>query len=492
MAPVATMKKSTPPATFQTKLLIDNKWVDPVDGGSFETLNPATGEPIATVAAATGKDVDKAVVAARRALESGPWSTMDAADRGRLLYKLADLIEKESKELAAFESMNCGKTITDSLGDLQGVVNTFRYYAGWADKIEGATVPVRGDFLCYTLRQPVGVVGQIIPWNFPLLMLAWKWGPALACGNTIVLKPAEQTPLTALRLGELAMEAGFPAGVVNILNGFGETTGAALVVHPGVDKIAFTGHVDTAKIIQKAAADTLKRVTFELGGKSPNVVFADADMDAAVAGAFHAIYFHGGQCCTAGSRLFVEKKVHQEFVERLAEKSKERRLGDPMDPTTEQGPQVSQEQLDKILGYVKLGEKEGAALLAGGRRHGDKGFFVEPTVFDNVKDDMAIARDEIFGPVVSVLPFTSVEEVTTRANNTSYGLAAAVWTRDINKAHKFARNVKAGTVWVNCYHVVDSTTPFGGFKMSGQGRENGEAALEHYTEMKTVTVKLGG
>ena len=322
-------------------------------------------------------------------------------------------------------------------------------------------------------------------------MLAWKWGPALACGNTVVMKPAEQSPLTALRIAQLAMDAGFPAGVVNVLNGLGETAGAALVTHPDVDKIAFTGHVDTAKIIQKAAADTLKRTTFELGGKSPNVVFADADMDQAVAGAFHAIYFHGGQCCTAGSRLFVEKKIHQEFVERLAEKSKERKIGDPMDPSTEQGPQVSQEQMDKILGYVELGQKQGATLLSGGHRVGNKGYFVEPTVFDNVKDDMAIAKDEIFGPVVSVLPFTSAEEAAERANKTTYGLAAAVWTKNIDKAHLFAKQVKAGTVWVNCYHVVDTTTPFGGFKMSGQGRENGEAALEHYTETKTVTVKLG-
>jgi aldehyde dehydrogenase (NAD+) len=351
-------------------------------------------------------------------------------------------------------------------------------------------VPVRGNFLSYTLRQPVGVIGQIIPWNFPLLMLAWKWGPALACGNTVVMKPAEQTPLTALRMGELAMEAGFPAGVVNLLNGMGETTGAALVAHPDVDKIAFTGHVDTAKIIQKAAADTLKRVTFELGGKSPNVVFADADMEEAVAGAFHAIYFHGGQCCTAGSRLFVEDKIREEFVERLAEKAKERKIGDPLDPTTEQGPQVSKEQMDKILGYCELGQKQGATLMTGGQRHGDKGFFVEPTIFDNVKDEMAIAKDEIFGPVVSVLPFQNIDEVIERANRTFYGLAAAVWTQNIDKAHRFAREVKAGTVWVNCYHVVDTTTPFGGFKMSGQGRENGEAALEHYTETKTVTVKL--
>jgi aldehyde dehydrogenase (NAD+) len=490
MAQTATMKRTAPTVKL-TKLLIDNQWVDPVDGGSFDTYNPATGEVLAKVAAASVKDVDKAVRSARRALESGPWATMDAAERGRLMFKLADLVERDAKDLAALESLNSGKTINDSQGDMQGVVNTLRYYAGWADKVEGRTVPVRGNFLSYTLRQPVGVVGQIIPWNFPLLMLAWKWGPALACGNTIVMKPAEQTPLTALRLGELAMEAGFPAGVINLINGMGETTGAAMVVHPDIDKIAFTGHVDTAKIIQKAAADTLKRVTFELGGKSPNVIFADADMEQAVAGAFHAIFFHGGQCCTAGSRLFVEDKVRQEFVERLAEKSKERKLGDPLDPKTEQGPQVSQEQMDKILGYVKLGEKEGAALLTGGRRFGNKGFFVEPTVFDNVKDGMAIAKDEIFGPVVSILPFKSVEEVTTRANNTHYGLAAAVWTKDIDKAHLFARQVKAGTVWVNCYHVVDTTTPFGGFKMSGQGRENGEAALEHYTELKTVTVKLG-
>ena len=491
MAQQTLTKRPAKPAIRQTRHLIDNKWVDPVEGGSFETLNPATGEVIAQVAAGTAADVDKAVKAARRALESGPWNTMDAADRGRLLYKLADLVERDAEELAALESLNCGKTIVDARGDLQGVVNTLRYYAGWADKIEGRTVPVRGSFLSYTLRQPVGVVGQIIPWNFPLLMLAWKWGPALACGNTVVMKPAEQTPLTALRVGELALDAGFPAGVINLVNGLGETAGAAMVVHPDIDKIAFTGHVETAKIIQKAAADTLKRTTFELGGKSPNVIFADADMDEAVAGAFHAIYFHGGQCCTAGSRLFVEDNIRQEFVERLAEKAKQRKVGDPLDPTTEQGPQVSQEQLDKILGYIELGEKEGARLMTGGERIGKSGFFVMPTIFDDVKDDMAIAKDEIFGPVVSVLPFKSVDEVIERANRTYYGLAAAVWTKDIDKAHLYARKVKAGTVWVNCYHVVDATTPFGGFKMSGQGRENGEAALEHYTEMKTVTVKLG-
>jgi len=321
-------------------------------------------------------------------------------------------------------------------------------------------------------------------------MLAWKWGPALACGNTIVMKPAEQSPLTALRAAALAQEVGFPDRVINMIPGYGETAGAALVRHPDVDKIAFTGHVETAKIIQKSAADTLKRCTFELGGKSPNVIFADADLSDAVAGAFHAIYFHGGQCCTAGSRLFVEEKVHREFVSLLAEKAKQRRIGDPLDQDTEQGPQVSQEQLDKILGYVKIGKEQGGKLVVGGNRVGDKGYFVEPTIFDNIKDEMTIAKDEIFGPVVSVLPFKNIDEVIQRANNTYYGLAAAVWTNDLNKAHTFAREVKAGTIWVNCYHVVDTTTPFGGFKMSGLGRENGEAVLEHYTETKTVTIKL--
>jgi aldehyde dehydrogenase (NAD+) len=485
------MKRPPTPAIRQTKLLIDGKWIDPVDGKSFETVNPATGEPIARVAEGNAKDIDKAAKAARRALESGPWGKMDAVERGQLLFKLADLIDKNAGELAALESLNCGKTITDSIGDVAGTANTLRYYAGWADKIEGKTVPVRGSFLSYTLRQPVGVVGQIIPWNFPMLMLAWKWGPALTCGNTVVMKPAEQTPLTALRVGELALEAGFPPGVINLINGFGETAGDALVVHPEVDKIAFTGHVDTAKIIQKRAADTLKRTTFELGGKSPNVIFADADMQQAVDGAFHAIYFHCGQCCTAGSRLFVEEKIHKEFVDRLVAKAKGRKLGDQLDPATEQGPQVSKEQQDKVLGYCEAGQKEGAKLVLGGKRWGEKGYYVEPTVFDNVRDEMSIARDEIFGPVVSILPFKGFDEVVDRANRTFYGLAAAIFTKDIDKAHLYARAVKAGTVWVNCYHIVDTTTPFGGFKMSGQGRENGEAALEHYTETKTVTIKLG-
>jgi aldehyde dehydrogenase (NAD+) len=491
----ATIGETRPVRVSEVKkqsLFIGGEWVDSLSDKTFPVLNPATGETICHVAEAVPADVDRAVKAARKALDAGPWAKMDAADRGRLLYRLADLFEKNARELATLESLNGGKTIRDSRGDVQGVVNTLRYYAGWADKIEGKTVPVRGSFLCYTLRQPVGVIGQIIPWNFPLLMLAWKWGPALACGNTIVMKPAEQTPLTALRAAELAREVGFPPGVINVVNGFGETTGHALVIHPDVDKIAFTGHVETAKAIQRAAAETLKRTTFELGGKSPNVVFADADLEQAVTGAFHAIYLHGGQCCTAGSRLFVEERIHHEFVERLAARARERKLGDPLDEGTEQGPQVSQEQMDKVLRYIELGQKEGATLSTGGGRHGTRGFFVEPTIFDRVTDEMAIARDEIFGPVVAVLPFRGVSEVIARANQTQYGLAAAVWTRDIDKAHQFAQAVKAGTVWVNCYHVVDATTPFGGFKMSGQGRENGEAALEHYTESKTVTVKLPG
>jgi len=488
---VTTAAKPAKPGIRLTRLMINNEWVDSSDGSTFETLNPATGEAIAKVAHATAKDVDMAVKAARRAVETGPWSKMDAADRGRLMYKLADRIEQEAGELALLESLNSGKTIRDSRGDVGGVVNTLRYYAGWADKIEGKTVPVRGGFLSYTLRQPVGVVGQIIPWNFPLLMLAWKWGPALAGGNAIVMKTAEQTPLSAMRLAELAIDVGFPPGVINLLAGLGETTGDAMVKHPDIDKIAFTGHVDTAKIIQKNAANSLKRCTFELGGKSPNVVFADCDMDKAVEGAFHAIYFHCGQCCTAGSRLFVERSIREKFVERLAARAKQRKIGDPMNEDTDQGPQVSQEQLDKILGYVEAGQKAGAKLVVGGERVGPNGYFVSPTIFDNVTDTMSIATDEIFGPVVSVLPFDSFDEVVERANNTSYGLAAGVWTTNLEKAHLYARKVKAGTIWVNTYHVVDTSTPFGGFKMSGQGRENGEAALDHYTETKTVTVKLG-
>jgi aldehyde dehydrogenase (NAD+) len=416
---------------------------------------------------------------------------MDARDRGRLMYKLADLLEQEADELAALETLDNGKPIRDSrAADIPLVIDCIRYYAGWADKIQGSTIPIRGNHFCYTRREPVGVVGQIIPWNFPALMTAWKWGPALATGCTIVMKPAEQTPLTCLRMARLAQKAGIPDGVINVVPGYGPTAGAALVAHPGVDKIAFTGEGGTAKIIQRTALETMKRVTFELGGKSPNVVFADADLEAAVEGAHFGLYFNQGQCCCAGSRLFVEDDVHDEFVERIQEKNKTRKVGDPFDPETEQGPQVDRDQFDKILRYVEYGKQEGAKLVTGGNRVGDKGYFVEPTLFTNVKDDMRIAREEIFGPVMSILKFSDVDEIARRANDTSFGLAAAVWTRDIGKAHTLAKKIRAGTVWINCYDVFDAAAPFGGFKESGLGRELGEAGLAAYTELKTVTVAL--
>jgi aldehyde dehydrogenase (NAD+) len=477
--------------SIQTKMLIDGKWRDSVSGKTFETINPATEEVIAKVAEGDQADIDLAVKAARKAFDSGPWRKMDARDRGILMNRLADLIEKNIDELAELETLDNGKPISESRhADLPLVIDCFRYYAGWADKIHGQTIPIRGNYFCYTKREPVGVVGQIIPWNFPMLMVAWKWGPALAAGCTVVLKPAEQTPLTALRLGELALEAGYPAGVINIVPGYGETAGAALVAHPGVDKLAFTGEGRTAQIIMRSASDTLKRITFELGGKSPNIVFADADLDAAVDGALLGLYLNQGQCCCAGSRLFVQESVHEQFVKRLAEKVKARKLGDPFDPATEQGPQVDKAQYDKIMSYIAKGREQGADCVTGGERFGDKGYFISPTIFDNVKDDMAIARDEIFGPVLSVITFKDVEEVIERANSTDYGLAAAVWTRDIGKAHAIANRVRAGTVWINCYDVFDAAAPFGGFKRSGIGRELGEKALDNYTELKTVTVAL--
>src|SRR5918912_2328993 len=389
-----------PPKVKDQPLFIGGKWVDSVSGKTFPTLNPATGETICQVAEGDKADIDLAVKAARKAFEEGPWPRMSASERGRLLHRLADLIEEHREELAGLESLDNGKPYRDSYHiDLPMTIKCYRYYAGWADKNHGKTIPVEGNYFCYTRHEPVGVVGQIIPWNFPLLMQAWKWGPALACGNTIVLKPAEQTPLTALRVAQLAQEVGFPDGVINVVPGYGPTAGAALASHMDVDKVAFTGETTTGKLVMTAAAQSnLKRVSLELGGKSPNIVFADADMDAATEGAYFGLFFNQGQCCCAGSRLFVEEKVHDTLVEKLVKKAKTQKVGDPFDPETTQGPQVSQEQFDKILGYINAGKQEGARLLTGGQRHGDRGYFIQPTVFDNVTDHMKIAKEEIFGP----------------------------------------------------------------------------------------------
>lgn len=482
------------PAEIQvqhTQCFIDGQWQEAASGKTFATINPATEEEIAQVAEGDTEDVDRAARAARRAFDSGDWPKMDARDRGRLMYLLADRIEREIDELAALETLDNGKPIRESRHvDLPLVVDVLRYYAGYADKIHGSTIPIRGNYFCYTRREPVGVAGQIIPWNFPMLMTAWKWGPALAAGCTIVMKPAEQTPLTCLRMAQLAKEVGFPDGVINVVPGFGPTAGAAVVKHPMIDKVAFTGEHRTAQIITRDSAETLKRLTFELGGKSPNVVYADADLDAAAQGAYLGLYLNQGQCCCAGSRLFVEASAHEAFMEKLTGLAKNRKLGDPFAEDTEQGPQVDRNQFDKIMSYIEKGQQEGARCVTGGQRHGERGYFVQPTIFDAVEDDMAIAQDEIFGPVLSVLKFEDTERMIERANRTFYGLAAAIWTRDVHKAHDFAARVRAGTVWVNCYDVFDAAAPFGGFKMSGYGRELGEEGLKAYTESKTVTVAL--
>jgi aldehyde dehydrogenase (NAD+) len=476
------------------RLLIDGQWVDGTK--TFETVNPATGEGLTHIVEASAADVDRAVEAARRAFDgkSSPWRKMPASERGRLIWRLADLVERDIDELAELETLDNGKPIFESRNvDMPMVVDVLRYYAGWATKIHGETVNTFDSVFTYTLREPVGVVGLIIPWNFPLLLASWKLGPALACGNTIVMKPAEQTPLSTLRFGELAVEAGIPSGVVNIVTG-GAETGKAIVRHPGIDKIAFTGSTAVGKEIMRGAADTLKRVTLELGGKSPNIVFADADIDNAVKGAINGIFYGKGEVCNAGSRLFVESKVQDEFLEKLIGRAKKMVPGDPLDPKTRMGAIVSQEQMQTVLGYIEAGKKEGATLISGGKRvsvDGGKGFFIEPTIFGGVSNEMKIAQEEIFGPVLATLKFDDVDEVVELANRNQYGLAAAVWTRDVKRAHQVSRHLRAGTVWINSYGLMDAALPFGGYKSSGFGRELGQAALEHYTEVKTVWLNMG-
>ena len=476
------------------RLLIGGQWVD--GSKKFDTVNPATGEVLTEIAEASREDVDRAVQAARRAFEDrgGAWRKMSASERGKLIWRLADLVDTNIEELAELETLDNGKPIFESrYVDMPMVIDVLRYYAGWATKIHGETVNTFETAFTYTLREPVGVVGLIIPWNFPLLLASWKLGPALACGCTIVLKPAEQTPLTTLRFGELAVEAGLPAGVLNIVTG-GPETGKAIVSHAGIDKIAFTGSTAVGKEIMRGAADTLKRLTLELGGKSPNIVFADSDIDNAVKGAINGIFYGKGEVCNAGSRLFVENKVRDEFLEKLVGRAKKMQPADPLDPKTRLGAIVSQEQMQTVLSYVEAGKKEGAKLIAGGNRvsvDGGKGFFLEPTIFGEVTNDMKIAQEEIFGPVLATLSFEDVDQVIDLANRNQYGLAAAVWTRDIKKAHNVSRQLRAGTVWINTYGLMDAALPFGGYKSSGFGRELGKHAIEHYTEVKTVWLNMG-
>src|ERR1700677_1749642 len=479
------------------KMLINGKWVNSISGKTFPTYNPATGEVLAQVAEGDRQDIEETVKAARKAFDHGPWRRMTASERGRLIWKVADLLEAHTEEFGYLESLDNGKPLAVAkAADVPLAVDLFRYMAGWATKIEGNTIPLSvpytpgAKYFAYTLREPVGVAGQIIPWNFPLLMAAWKLGPALACGCTVVLKPAEQTPLSALRLGELIQEAGFPDGVVNIVPGFGETAGAALAAHPDVDKIAFTGSTEVGKLILHAAAGNLKKVSLELGGKSPNIIFDDADLDSAIPGAASAIFFNQGQCCCAGSRLYVEKNAFDKVVEGVAENASKIRVRPGFDPESDLGPLVSEEQLNRVCSYLESGAKEGAKAVPGGSREGTTGYFVKPTVLVNTNPKMKVVQEEIFGPVVTAIPFSDPSEIVATANDTIYGLVRGVWTRDIKKAHKMASKIKAGTVWINCYNIFDATLPFGGYKQSGWGREMGHEVLEHYTEVKSVCSAL--
>jgi acyl-CoA reductase-like NAD-dependent aldehyde dehydrogenase len=473
------------------QIFINGRWQPPASGETYSPINPATEEPITPVARGDERDVEAAVAAARKAFDEGPWPRMSPHERGRIVWKLGDLIQANLDEMARLESQCTGKTLFDSgKVEIPFAAEVFRYYAGWATKIHGETLQLRDNAFTFTLRQPVGVIGAIVPWNFPFLLSSWKIAPALAAGNTVVLKPASQTPLTALKFAELCQQAGLPEGVFNVVTGPGGKAGMALVKDPRVDKIAFTGSTEVGKQIMREAAGTLKRLSLELGGKSPNIVFADADMEAALRGAMTGIFYNKGEVCAAGSRLFLEERVHDEFMAKLTERVKGLKVGDPMDKATRMGPVVSKQQMETVLSYIEAGKRDGARLVAGGSRIATRGYFVEPTIFDGVTNRMKIAREEIFGPVLSVIPFESVEEGLAEGNNTTYGLAAAVWTRDVAKALKAARAIRAGTVWVNAYNLFDAALPFGGFKESGFGREMGSAGLEHYTEVKSVWVDL--